>query len=1216
MGFLIVGIAASAGGLEAFKRFLRNMPADSGVAIVLVPHLAPTHESLMVDLLARQAKMPVRQAENAMSIEPNFVYVIPPNKYLSIADRKLHLSEPADRHGVPTAIDFFLCSLATEQRERAIGIILSGTSNHGTIGLKAIKLAGGTVMVQDPDSAEFDQMPRNAIATGLVDFVLSPEQMPDALVKYVRHPHVHVPPEQARDEASSKEFDRILVALKSKTKCDFRGYRRKMLTRRVLRRMGLFQLERMSDYLELLRDNPDEIEKLYKDLLIGVTDFFRDSDAFEVLQKHVVPSLVSARSSVRVWVPACATGEEAYSIAMLFAEEFGAQSKPAEMQFFATDIDVRSLEIARQGIYSESSITSVSPERLRRFFTKIDSHHWQVNKPLRETITIAPQNLLSDAPFSKLDLISCRNLLIYLEPELQAKVIRLFHFALNEGGVLLLGPSESIGREMDLFEPVSKKWRVFRRTGLARRNPSEIPIMASDASLRFRLTPPESTPAPSIGFREVLQRLILDDFAPAAVLINRKHEIACVLGPLVNYLEFPPGEITKDLLAMARPGLRTKIRAAVTRALHTGETVSDHRARVKRGSSYVLCSITVKPVVEPKDAAGLLLVCFQDRQAEGRGDAKDPENRSVEDDATTLLAHLEHELKSTREDLQNTVDEYEGLTSELKTSNEEVMSMNEELQSANEELETSKEELQSLNEELGTVNVQLQEKVEELDRANSDLTNLIGSSDVATVFLDSGLRIQRFTPSVAKVLNLRPADLGRPIDDLAPKFDDDSLLDDCHEVLEKLSPIEKEVWTRSADARIAVRRVNEKEHQGPSRDSPRTAADFPPSQCFLRRILPYHSASGRVDGVVITLVNITQRVAADAEARRLATVLRDSNDAVTVQDLNGRIIAWNCGAERIYGYTEAEATQMNIRDSVPAHQRAGALAYVQLLSQEETSTSLEMQRLSKDGRVLDVELTVTAYRDERGQPVGVATTERDITHRKELQKQVLEISAAEQRRIGQELHDGTGQELTGLALIAGSLVELLNETPRRASGGSASWNLEEAELIQLRQMADRLSQRLVEANRHVQQLSHGIMPVQIEPEGLGAALHDLAQTTDTQRDVSCRFECPTPVAVANNTTATHLFRIAQEAVTNALRHSDADQIWISLRQLNDRIVLEVSDNGSGIDKSIVNHAGAQGAMPGFGLAIMNYRAGIIGGKLHIERRGEGGTSVTCIVPRR
>lgn len=1450
----VVGIGASAGGLAAFKKFFSSLPADSGMAFVLVPHLDPTHESLMVELLARQTSMPVCEATEGMPIEPNRVYIIPPNKYLAIVAGRLQLSTPAERHGAQTAIDFFFRSLAAAQHERAIGIILSGTSSHGTVGLKEIKLVGGMVMVQQPESADYDQMPRSAIATGLVDFVLPPEKMPAALVKYVRHPYVVGTLDAAVEDTAREQLGRVLAVLKARTKYDFGSYRKNMLLRRVQRRMGLCHTEQLADYLDYLRENPDEVTALYQDLLIGVTGFFREPEAFQVLQQRVIPDLVkrsvgatsstleqaglaepAPRRTLRLWSPACATGEEAYTLAMLFIEQFTAAKQPLDLQIFATDIDERSLEVARLGTYSENSTAEISPERLQRFFVKTDPHHWQVNKRLRESITFASQNLLSDAPFSRLDLISCRNLLIYLEPAVQAKIIRLFHFALSEGGYLLLGPSESIGRDVDLFEPVSKKWRVFRRIGPSRRDLVEMPIVASESRRLPRIAHAEATQVPALGFKEIMQRLILDDYAPASVLISRKHEIHCVLGPLVNYLEFPPGEISKDLLALARPGLRTKIRAAVHRAVQTGDVVRDLEARVKRNGAYVACSITVKPISEPNDAAGLLLVTFADRDSSQHSKptshgSSASRGLSEDDQESELVQHLEQEVKSSREELQSAIEEYESSSEELKASNEEVMSMNEELQSANEELETSKEELQSMNEELSTVNSQLQEKVAELDRSNSDLTNLITSTDVATVFLDSELRIKRFTPPTAKLLNLLASDIDRPFSDFAPKFSDDALLGDCRLVLDKLTPIEKEVWTVGG------------------------------RQCYLRRILPYRTASNRIEGVVITFLDITARIAAEAQSRRLATVLWDSNDAVTLQDFDGRITAWNRGAERMYGYTEDEALQMNIRDTVPDDKRSEALAYMELLNRDETLPRFETRRRTKDGRVLDVALAATVWRDEFGRPMGVATTERDITdqknaaaqlkklnesleqrvaektqevqllaeamanlgegvmitknhlnwpgpeivyvnqalcritgytaeeligqtprilqgeetdrstierlrqelshkrshlcevvnHRKDgtpydaelfitslfdaqgthtnfiaihrdisqrkraealvrekeermrailntaadaiitidrqgtidsvnpatermfgypgkelvgqnikilmpspyrdehdgylaryletgqrriigigreltglrkdgttfplglsvsevdhlglftgiirdisdhraLQKQVLEIAAQEDRRIGHELHDNIQQQLTGLGLLAQSQAKAL-----------AQQSSQQADI------AARLAKGIRDAANQVHLLSRGLVPVEVDSEGLRSALADFALTVSQQYGVHCELQCENSVSLLDNFSATHLYRIAQEAVSNAIKHGGAKRIELALKEHDGDITLEVRDNGTGIGDR-------HGSGPGMGLRIMGYRAGLIGATLHVTPRNEGGTLVDCVV---
>lgn len=966
--FPVVGIGASAGGLDAFKRLFGAMPADSGMAFVLVPHLDPTHESLMVELLAKRTAMTVREARDGTSVLPNHVYVIPPNADLAINDRVLRIVAPPPHRGSQTAIDTFLRSLAADQKTRAIGIVLSGTGSHGTRGLAAIKAAGGMVMAQSPESAEHDQMPRSAVAAGVVDQVLPPERMPEALARHAAQlsaPAASLAPE---------DLSPILLLLRSQMKRDFRGYRPNMLLRRVKRRMGLCRVERVAGYVEYLRAHPDEVQALGRDLSIAVTAFFREPDAFHVLERVVIPDLIERggpggerEQPVRVWVPGCATGEEAYSVAMLFLEHFALAKRPANLQIFATDIDDESLEIARVGLYPSSIAHDVSADRLRQFFVRADAHRYQVSQALREVITFAPQNLLSDAPFSKLHLIACRNVLIYLQPDVQAKVLALFHFALVDAGYLLLGPAESIGPATDRFEPVSRKWRVYRRTGVGRCDAVDIPILPVQAPGK-RVLRRDERPRPAAVVADLLHRALLADFAPAAVLINRRYEILSVQGPVVDYLEFPPGELTKDLLALARPGLRTAIRGACQRATQQHSAAIDENARVKRQGRYTSCTVTARPIADPTVVDGLLLVTFEDRRVPRSAGLKKPARAAAPRRADqTLVRQLEHELEATRADLQGTIDELETANEELKASHEEVMSMNEELQSTNEEMETSKEELQSLNEELSTVNSQLQDKVRELDTANNDLVNLLTNTDIATVFLDADLRIRRFTPPTVKLLNLLPTDLGRPFRDIAPRITDPHLLEDCRRVIEKLAPVET---------------VVQADH---------TAA-------YLRRVLPYRTADNRIDGIVITWVDVTRRLAAEAESRHLTAVLRDSNDAVSLLDLEGRITGWNRGAEQLYGYTEDEARTMHLRDLASGPQADDMGALISRIARGDVaSESVDTQRKTKDGRVRSVSATMTLLRDSAGRPAAIVSTERDVTD-------VRELSAASfQARISQEL---------------------------------------------------------------------------------------------------------------------------------------------------------------------------------------------------------------------
>jgi two-component system CheB/CheR fusion protein len=1282
-------MVASAGGLDAFKKFFAAMPADSGIAFVLIPHLDPKHESLMVELLARHTPMPVVEAEEGMAAEANQVYVLPPNKYMTIAGGILRLTGPVERSGLQTSIDLFLRSLADDQMEKAICIILSGTGAHGTLGLKAVKAAGGMAMVQAPSTAEYPRMPQSAIATGLADFVLPAEQMPEALVKYVQHFYVESGTRAAGAVEAPDYLNQLLALLRTRTKFDFRCYRKKMLMRRVERRMGLTHIQNVAEYMAYLREHPDEVKQLVRDLLISVTSFFRDPDAFQALKAEVIAPLLEAKEAdapLRVWVSSCATGEEAYSLAMLFLEEMNASQTACHLQVFATDVDAEALEVARHGVYSESIVADVSPERLARFFTKTDESSYQISKLVRELMVFAPQNLVADAPFSKLDLVSCRNLLIYLEPEVQKKVITLLHFALNEGGYLFLGPSEKIGRHTDLFEPVSKKWRIFRRIGGHRTERIEFPITAK-LELPRQLKPlAESAPAHAFNLAELTQRLVLEELAPAAVLINRKFEILYFMGPATRYLDVPPGEPTQDLMRMARDGLRTKLRGAIHKAMHDGQAVQLTDVQVRRNGGYVPITVAIKPVQSRKAANGLLLIVFQD-VPEGisppRAHKPGPED--------SIVRQLEFELRATKEDLQSTIEEMESSNEELKASNEEVMSMNEELQAANEELETSKEELQSLNEELSTVNNQLQDKVEELEAANNDMTNLLNCTDLATVFLDTNFRIRRFTPVTTQLLNLISTDLGRPLGDIAQKFTDAELLPDAAKVLRQLTPHEKEVQTEDG-------------------------------RHWVRRIVPYRTTDDRIEGVVLTFTDVTRIKQADKQARLLATILGDSNDAVFVHDFEGRITTWNRGAERLYGYTEAEALQMNVRQLIPQELLHETAANWARLHKGERVDLWETRRIAKDGRIVDVVNTATPLIDDTGQPVAIAKTDwdvsnlaktranleaevkrrtealqeqrerlhailshapdaiitidqagimqtvnptaerlfdyaaaemigqnvtmlmpppyqeehdgylarylrtgeahiigrgrevqarhkdgtiipvdltvspvgnmglftgiiRDIRHRKALEREIVEIAVLEQQRIGQDLHDRTGQELAALGLLADSVVASLG----KIDPGNVD-------------VAHKLREGIRQVLRQVRNISGGLAKAQIEPAGLPAALVALTRHLSETSEVRFVLQGDDSIRLADSLTATHLFHIAQEACTNALKHAQAQMVVLRLHRTEDSVLLEIQDDGTGIP---------DGAPEGLGRRIMRNRASVIGAMLTIESGKPTGTLITC-----
>ncbi|MCU0720298.1 MAG: hypothetical protein MUC83_11390, partial [Pirellula sp.] len=658
--FPIVGIVASAGGLDSFKSFFRAIKENCGMAFVLVPHLDSKRKSSLVELISRESCLPVVEATDGMQVKVDSVYVIPNNHTLMLSQGVIRLGSLPEPIGAQTAIDSFLRSLAEDQQSKAIGIIFSGTGSHGTLGIREIKRCGGMAMVQAPESAEFDQMPRNAIETGLIDFILPPASMPEVLLNYARRPYIRsIHATLPFQEESTAELKSIFDLIRLKTKYDFRCYRPNMVMRRIERRMGLVQADDLDTYTQILRNNQHELESLCNDFLIGVTSFFREPEAFDFLEKELIPTLLLSHkedSPLRVWVPCCATGEEAYSIAMLLIEAFQTAGKVLNIQIFASDISQRSISFARKGIYPVSIASDIDPARIKRFFTQHDDSHFQVSKTLRESVVFSTQNVVNDAPFSRLDLISCRNLLIYLEQDLQQKLMSLFHYALVEGGHILLGAAETVGRSESLFEPVSKKWRIYRRVGKAIPVAISLP-MEKDAKKSLMRSPPLHLTQQGKLYKELTDKL-LTEYTPAAALINRHFEILYVSGSLVDYLEFPAGELSRELLAMARPGLRSRLRALCHNASLQRVAITDSDARVQRNGAYVACSITAHPIFDSKETDDLLLIVFRDLpRKQKRLVAASAGNRGTEgnqnnNDSSSIVQHLEHELKSIREDLQ------------------------------------------------------------------------------------------------------------------------------------------------------------------------------------------------------------------------------------------------------------------------------------------------------------------------------------------------------------------------------------------------------------------------------------------------------------------------------------------------------------------------------------------------------------------------------------
>jgi two-component system CheB/CheR fusion protein len=979
--FPIVGIGASAGGLAAFEAFFSGMPADAdpGMAFVLVQHLAPDHKSILAELVRRYTRMQVFEVKDGMPVQANCAYIIPPNHDMALLNGSLHLLAPPEPRGVRLPIDFFFRSLAEDQHARAIGIVLSGTGSDGTLGVRAIKGEGGMVMAQNPESTAFDGMPRSAIATGLVDYELPPAEMPAQLIAYAAHAFGRLPPRStAPAPKSDSALKKIFIVLRSQTGHDFSQYKPSTTHRRIDRRMAVHQIEAIDRYVTYLQQTPAEVDALFRDLLIGVTNFFRDPPAFSVLEQQIIPKLFADKPAggvVRVWSAGCSTGEEAYSIAILLQECMDALKQGHSAQVFATDIDSQAIAAARMGLYPASIAADVSPQRLARFFTaEPDGSAYRIHKRIRDMLIFSEQDVIKDPPFSRLDLISCRNLLIYLGTELQQKLIALFHYALKPGGMLFLGSSEGVGESGDLFDVLDRKAKLYRRHedlhGVRRAGPGRtLPPLAAIDAVRSRPAAKSALPAKP-PLRELTEQMLLEQVAAAAALVNGQGDILYLHGRTGLYLEPAPGEAgINNILKMARQGLRAGLSAALHKAAASRETVRAQGLRVKTNGHFTTVDLSIHPLTTGPAAtpdSPLYLVSLEEvpaaatevarRTARARAGAPTgagPHARSADSDAEARIAALEDQLRDKEGYLQSTHEELESANQELKSSNEEMQSVNEELQSTNEELETSKEELQSLNEELATVNSELSTKVADLSRANNDMNNLLAGTGIATVFVDLQLRILRFTPSAAQIINLIPSDMGRPVGHIVSNLVGyDRLVADVQAVLDTLAPHEAQVQTAAGG-------------------------------WFMMRIRPYRTLENAIEGVVITFVEISEiRRMQDAlkkannDLLRLAVVVRDAHDAITVQDLEGCTLAWNLGAVRMYGWSEAEALAMNVRDRIPPGLRAEALAKLAQLSRAEVLEPYRTQRITKAGAVVAVSMISTALVDEVGHLYAIATTER------------------------------------------------------------------------------------------------------------------------------------------------------------------------------------------------------------------------------------------------
>ncbi|WP_198541024.1 CheR family methyltransferase [Mesorhizobium sp. LCM 4577] len=995
--FPIIGIGASAGGIAALQQFFPQVPADSGFAYVVIQHLDAEHESVLASIIQRSTAIETQTVAEGMDIEPDKIYVTPPGVSVMLRGQHFHMAKMVATRARRTPIDDFFTSMAEEQSEQAAGIILSGTGSDGTIGLRAIKERGGLTLAQE--SAEYDGMMRSAVHSGLVDMVMPVDEMASKLIGYFNHANRNESERDRRKRDVADQLSRIAALLRVRTGHDFSGYKDNTILRRIQRRMQVLQIDDPSAFYERLRDEPQQVDLLFQDLLIGVTSFFRDEHAFDVLERLVIPRLFEDRKpdeTIRVWVPGCATGEEAYSIAMLLKEAAPRGAASPNLQIFATDIDERALEVARAGRYPATIASDITPKRLKEFFSREDGTY-RIAAELREICLFSSHNLLRDPPFSKLDLIACRNLLIYMGPELQEKIVPIFHYALRNNGYLFLGSSENVTRHARLFSTVDKASRIFQKRGAV--TPHRLPEFPLAAAAR-QAAPNVRQRSTNGTLQEVAERVIVERYAPAYVVVNAGGELMHSSGGTGKYLELAAGAPDHNVFSMARRGLRMDLRAALHKAASTGQVAIQNKITVGTNGGRQTISLAVQPLPSDGSSDPLYMLVFRDVGGI-KPESEDEPVHTTDDVESANVSQLERELRETKERLQITTEELESSNEELKSSNEELSSINEELQSSNEELETSKEELQSINEELQTVNAELNIRVDELSRANNDMANLLESTQIATVFLDRDLCIKSFTPTARDLFRLVESDVGRPLAHVRPRFPADGLQADMEQVLQRLGTIERQVAGTDNGRR------------------------------YIMRVLPYRTVDNVIAGVVVTFVDVTQIARAEERIGVLSHDLRNRVESLeTLLDLvpvgifiaedgGGAEIRANRRAVELAGLRATGDKLIPVPATLPltlngAKVDADDQPLFKAIRTGKAIPAYEARILREDGSGIDVMMSANPLFDENGTVRGAIATLVDISSHKEAERA--------QERLLHELQHRVKNILATITALAGRMI--------------------------------------------------------------------------------------------------------------------------------------------------------------------------------------------------
>ncbi len=962
---VVVGIGASAGGVRALQVLFDSLPEKTGAAFVVVVHLAPDLRSEMPSILAARTRMPVLQvSDDPLTLEADHVYVIPPDRRLHISKQEIAAAEFEEPRGTRAPIDLFFRSLA-EQHGDGLAVILTGAGSDGAVGVRAVKEAGGIILVQDPNEAEFPSMPRSAIATGMADFVLPLRELAQRLTELARN-KTHTPPEEEEGQMLGEELlRRILTHVRVRTGHDFSKYKRGTVWRRIARRMQVTRSETPDNYYDVLREKPDEAEALFADLLISVTSFFRDKEAFETLETRVIPLLFADKPvdrAIRVWVPGCATGEEVYSISMLLLEHVSQQKIRSTIQVFGSDIDTRALGVAREGRYPAAIEADVSEDRLRRFFVR-QGDHYHVRQELREIVLFANHSLLKDPPFSRIDLVACRNLLIYLDRELQELACNTFHYALNPGGFLMLGASETADSPVGLFHTFDRKARIYQ--SMATREMRLLPrLLSSTGALHEQASQVMRRSGVTAPLHDAaLHREALEQLAPPSILVDQSHRVLHMSENAGRFLQPAGGFLTGNIVDLVRPELRFELRSALHKVFEQSESWLSLPIPVRFNGALHRVLMHVKAVGGQDDGkAGKAVVLF----IEGGTMELGAEGHLTQNDASNdIVIRLREELQQTQARLRTTREESESANEELRAANEELQSINEEYRSTSEELETSKEELQSMNEELQTVNSELKLKLEVVSRANSDLQNLMAATDFGILFLDSSLRIKRFTRQVTELFSVTPNDEGRPIADFAHRLEYDNLIKDARAVLANLTPIKHEI--RSRDGRW-----------------------------YDVRLRPYRTVDDKIDGIVLTFVDMSDRLNAEQALRESERRLRQekqlvelSRDPIFIWEFDGTIIDWNRGSEELYGYNHDEAVGKKKNELLKTIVPGSSFAELRTKLLEKGTWNGELKHWTKDGRELTIESRIVLQSID-GRRLALEST-RDVTERKawEAQQKLL-----------------------------------------------------------------------------------------------------------------------------------------------------------------------------------------------------------------------------------